>query len=549
MIAWGRPEQGNLRPEEIDAIVQHIRSWEPPGPDLASVATARGDPQAGRSLYRFHCASCHGPSGEGGIGPALASPTFLAVASDEFLAESIVRGRPNTAMPAFRQLSGQHVSDVLAYLRSLSPLRSDRRAVLALTASRAGSPSASAAIGRTLYTAHCVTCHGERGQGDLGPSIASPELLAVVGDGYLYDAVTEGRPGTGMPAFRHLSTDDVASLIVYVRGWQSGPDRRLPPAPRGDPDAGLALYKGSCSGCHGRDAEGGVGPQLHNPALLMSATDAMLFHWIAEGRTGTAMRPFLRGRQGPVDLSEAQIADLVAYIRSLERVPRKAIARAPTGRPELGRVWFAGACAGCHGENGEGSSGPSLANPAFLRAASDGFLMATMALGRDGTPMRPVKKGEQSILSLSSDQVNDVVAYLRSWESSPPTTGIPHRFVVPWDHARGRRLYEANCAGCHGASGRPEAAGSGAAGPWAPALANDGFLAAATDGFLQATIARGRMGTAMRPFGLGGQGLGELAPDEIDDIVAYIRSLVRTPGAPTTIPAKRGSERRTEHGE
>ncbi|RMF70949.1 MAG: hypothetical protein D6744_18705, partial [Planctomycetota bacterium] len=57
-------------------------------------------------------------------------------------------------------------------------------------------------------------------------------------------------------------------------------------------------------------------------------------------------------------------------------------------------------------------------------------------------------------------------------------------------------------------------------------------------GFLQATIVRGRAGTAMRPFGHGAQGVDDLSEQDIDDIVAYIRRWSKEPGLPITIPAE-----------
>jgi len=249
------------------------------------------------------------------------------------------------------------------------------------------------------------------------------------------------------------------------------------------------------------------------------------------------MRGFLKGGQGTVELKERQIDDLVSFLRSLERRPRVSMMRSPNGRPELGQIWYAHFCTSCHGDRGEGASGPSLSNPAFLGAASDGFLLATLAMGRDGTEMRPVKKSPQSILSLSSDQVNDVVAFLRSWETSPPSTDIPHRFVIPWDLHQGKQLFESNCAGCHGSNGKADLYEPGVS-AWAPALNNEGFLSAATDGFLQATIVKGRGGTAMRSFGHGSQGLVDLTAEEIDNLVAYIRRWSTQAQSPMTIPAE-----------
>lgn len=542
MLAWS--DEGALTDDEITLLVEFIRRWNPPVPDREAVATARGDARVGGALYRANCAACHGTNGEGGIGNSLNSPTFLAVASDAFLRDTIIYGRPNTAMPAWREFTSQEISDLMAFIRGWQPRQSDEQTVAALCEDTAAE-GVSASIGHTLYKANCVMCHGRDGSGDLGPSLNTQAFLTVVGNDYLARTMIEGRPGTGMPSWRHLSNDDVASLIRFLRTWQTQPSK--PPnwhaqrVPHGDWDAGRQLFRGSCAGCHGVDGEGATGPQLNNPIFLSSASDVMLREWIRNGKPGTEMLGFRKGGQGVTELTERQIEDIIAYLRLLERggdgdVTR--VAKSPYGRPGKGAAVYARSCVGCHGDRGEGASGPALSNPEFLKRASDGFLMATMALGRDGTEMRPVKRGPQSILGLSSDEVNDLVAFLRSWEHAPPfdpadVYDLPHRFVVPWDLANGRALFASHCAGCHGEEGK---------GLWAPELNNEGFLAAATDGFLQATIVRGRKGTAMRPFGTGGQGLVDLPSDDIDDIVAYIRRWSKSTPSPMTIPAQRSLE-------
>ncbi len=540
MIGWS--EEGGLSDDEITLLVGFIRGWQSPPPDRASVSASRGDARVGGALYRANCAACHGFSGGGGIGNTLNSPTFLAAASDAFLRDTIAFGRPNTAMPAWRGFDTRELSDLLAFIRGMQPARSD--VATAVEMCQGGdTDEVSSKIGRILYNANCVMCHGGDGSGDLGPSLNTQAFLTVVPDEFLVKTMIRGRPGTGMPAWRHLSNADVASIVRFLRGWQRSESKadgsHDDHVSRGDWQTGQHLFAGQCAGCHGTDGEGATGPQLNNPVFAETVTDVMLRAWITDGKEGTPMRGFRKGGQGIAELSERQIEDVIAYVRFLQRQSGEhvtRIAKSPNGRPELGAKVYANSCSSCHGVRGEGASGPALSNPNFLRFASDGFLMATMALGRQGTEMRPVKRGPQSILELSSDEVNNVVAYLRSWETHRPFGSggsggdIAHRFVVPWDLAKGKSLFHSYCSGCHGVEGK---------GLWAPELNNDGFLAAATDGTLQATIVRGRKGTAMRPFGRGGQGVADLSAEDIDDIVAYMRHWSTSAPSPMTISAER----------
>jgi mono/diheme cytochrome c family protein len=103
MPAWGESE-GGLRPEEIETVLDYLRELGggvSHRPDDRPDRWARGDAAVGARLYEQHCASCHGRAGEGGEGPALASPVLLAAATDSYLFRTIRNGRRGTSMEGF----------------------------------------------------------------------------------------------------------------------------------------------------------------------------------------------------------------------------------------------------------------------------------------------------------------------------------------------------------------------------------------------------------------------------------------------------------------
>ena len=204
---------------------------------------------------------------------------------------------------------------------------------------------------------------------------------------------------------------------------------------------------------------------------------------------------------------------LVALLAGLGLSPAMA---APNGAKLYGRN-----CAACHGETGNGGIGVPLALPSFQADISDDYLRKTISLGRPGRVM-------PAFSHLDKAEIEAIVRHVRSWNKGPAATYSPR--LVKGDPAHGKQLFGQYCATCHGATGEGrQGVGVTFSRPrdlpiMAPALYNPGFLAAATDAMIKATLMHGREGTPMTSFLK--QGLKE---KDIDDIVSYVRSFEKQP--------------------
>jgi cytochrome c oxidase cbb3-type subunit 3/ubiquinol-cytochrome c reductase cytochrome c subunit len=83
--------------------------------------------------------------------------------------------------------------------------------------------------------------------------------------------------------------------------------------------------------------------------------------------------------------------------------------------------------------------------------------------------------------------------------------------------AHGRETYSRMCAVCHGADGEGYKADQ------APALGQADFLASVSDAYLVDAITHGRVGTTMSAWGR--ERGGPLPPDEVKDVITFLRSL------------------------
>jgi len=173
--------------------------------------------------------------------------------------------------------------------------------------------------GAQLYARYCALCHGDNREGyaaDDSPSLISPELMGAASGGYLWNAVSYGRPGTPMAAFAdsqggplsHGAQHALMDWLIEESGVERKPVEDVPVA--GDAALGASVYAKHCASCHGAQGEGGTGTALANPVHLATASDAFIRYTVANGRTGTPMAAFAG------TLSDSEINDVVAFLRS-----------------------------------------------------------------------------------------------------------------------------------------------------------------------------------------------------------------------------------------
>lgn len=173
----------------------------------------------GAALYEKYCAMCHGDQGEGyraDRANALANQDFLVSASDDYIIDGILRGRPGTPMSAWGITKGGIFS------------RADAEALVALMRTWQEEPSVdlsntsvnngNAENGAKLYERWCAACHGKYGSGGDATKLDNPVFQETATDAFIRYAIANGRRGTQMKAYKDiLSTHNTDDVVAYLR--------------------------------------------------------------------------------------------------------------------------------------------------------------------------------------------------------------------------------------------------------------------------------------------------------------------------------------------
>jgi len=121
------------------------------------------------------------------------------------------------------------------------------------------SDPAAIAAGKMLYQETCQACHGEQAHGDRGPALTTGSFEHGNEDDDIFQNIRTGIPGTQMPAFPGLATDDIWRIVAFLRnlGGKGVAAKEVVP---GDVAVGETIFwgKGGCGRCHEVNGKGGV---------------------------------------------------------------------------------------------------------------------------------------------------------------------------------------------------------------------------------------------------------------------------------------------------
>lgn len=317
--------------------------------------------------------------------------------------------------------------------------------------------------GQRLFVVNCSSCHGN----SISFSGEEDKLIEIISQGGLH---LEMPPWQG-----NISSSDIDTLAYYVVD------------PTSDSE-GEQLFSTYCTSCHGERI-----PQSED---FESAREI-----ISSGGSHETMPVW-----GEI-LTDEQLIALVDYTISLSE----------GSSVEIGRDLYASNCTLCHGEFGEGGVNPSrpgdiiapISTSEYLATRDDISLRAIIAQGQPNFGMSPF--GSSFGGPLDDEQIDALVAFIRSWQQNPPVELPPEISLPPVEPIiSSQDIFNNLCSQCHGTNGE---------GGLGPSLIDQSFREQNTPQEIFDTINLGHEATAMIAWGE------VLTSEQINLLVEYILSL------------------------
>jgi ubiquinol-cytochrome c reductase cytochrome c subunit len=206
------------------------------------------------------------------------------------------------------------------------------------------------------------------------------------------------RPGRGLSVVLALLGVGVVALLA-VTPAAAGSPATPQPAGNGSVASGRTLFLRSCAMCHGESGEG----TQNGPSLIGVGAAAADFY-LQTGRMPLTTEQ-AEAEGGPRKFSEAQIADLDAYVASLG--PGPGIPGVSAGELTSGRELYLQECAACHGSSAVGYTQVGGRTAPSLMNSSPETIAEAIRVGPNTMPQFP-----EDVLDAA--QVNDIVSYVRA---------------------------------------------------------------------------------------------------------------------------------------
>jgi quinol---cytochrome-c reductase cytochrome c subunit len=166
------------------------------------------------------------------------------------------------------------------------------------------------AAGQEIYIAHCATCHGPDGGGDIGPS------LIGVGAAAADFQLRTGRMPLADPSIQPvrkpspLTEDQIRAVTVYIASLGDGPAIPSVDVAAGDVASGGHIFRTNCAGCHGAAGRGEALSYGRIAPDLYQATPVQIAEAI---HTGPSQMPVFS------QFTDQDVNDVAAYIVSLQQ--------------------------------------------------------------------------------------------------------------------------------------------------------------------------------------------------------------------------------------
>jgi len=248
--------------------------------------------------------------------------------------------------------------------------------------------AADAIDGKALYQANCAKCHGATGEvSEMGKSLKPyparnhRAIAKLVSRDEMRRIITYGVKGTAMTPKKYtLDALEIEEVIDYIRTFDYSPDLVN----------GKRRFLEVCSSCHGKDGRAQTGVGARN-LVYTRLNLSEIVHTMRYGRPGTLM---VSKRH---QLSNTDIADVASYVNSLRYL----------ANPAQGKKLYASNCSACHASPSDIKVIGNAAASRSIADLSDRLLDLRIRHGRH------VDRAGKKVEKLSSDSIQDIMAYMR----------------------------------------------------------------------------------------------------------------------------------------